>query len=43
MQNQPLDIPARRGAAGKAFLVYLGSGSILFAIIAYFVFHSMGC
>jgi hypothetical protein len=33
----------RKGAAGKAFLVYLGSGSILAAVVAYFVFSGMGC
>ena len=33
----------RRGALGKAFLVWLGSGSVLAAVIAYFVFSSMGC
>ena len=30
-------------AIGKAFLVYLGSGSILAAIVAYLVFAGMGC
>ena len=40
---QPMTLRARAGAAGKALLVYLGSGSILFAIIAYLVFSSMGC
>lgn len=33
----------RKGAAGKAFLVYLGSGSILMAVVAYFIFNAMGC
>jgi hypothetical protein len=32
-----------RGAIGKAFLVYLGTGSVVAAIIAYLVFGSMGC
>ena len=36
-------LPARAGAIGKAFLVYLGSGSIVAAIIAYLVFAGMGC
>lgn len=36
-------IPARAGAAGKALLVYLGTGSIGLALVAYLVFHSMGC
>lgn len=38
-----LSLPARAGAIGKAFLVYLGSGSIVAAIIAYLVFAGMGC
>lgn len=33
----------RRGAAGKAFLVYLGSGSVIAALVAYFAFAGMGC
>ena len=36
-------VPRTRGAAGKAFIVYLGTGSIFAAVIAYFIFHSMGC
>ena len=39
----PLTDPRRRGAIGKAFLVYLGTGSIGIAIIAYIIFASMGC
>ncbi len=38
-----MSIRARAGAAGKALLVYLGSGSIVLAIVAYLVFNSMGC
>lgn len=34
---------ARAGAAGKALIVYLGSGSVLLAILAYFLFSGMGC
>lgn len=33
----------RRGAAGKALIVYLLSGSFLAAGAAYLIFHSMGC
>ena len=35
--------PRRRGAIGKAFLVYLGTGSIGIAIVAFIVFKMMGC
>lgn len=34
---------ARAGAAGKALIVYLFSGSALVAILAYFLFSGMGC
>lgn len=34
---------ARAGAAGKALIVYLFSGSALLAILAYFLFSGMGC
>jgi hypothetical protein len=37
-----LDRP-RKGAAGKALLVYLGTGSIGAAILAYLIFNGMGC
>ena len=40
--NKP-SLPQRVGAIGKAFLVYLGSGSVVAAIIAYLVFAGMGC
>ena len=33
----------RRGAVGKALLVWLGTGSIGAAIVAYLIFRSMGC
>lgn len=32
-----------RGAAGKAMLVYLFSGSLGAAVVAYLVFRGMGC
>ena len=38
-----LSDPKRRGAIGKAFLVYLGTGSIGAAIIAFIIFKMMGC
>ena len=41
--NSAISIRARAGAAGKALIVYLGSGSILLAGIAYLVFTSIGC
>lgn len=34
---------ARAGAAGKALLVYLGTGSIGAALIAFLIFKGMGC
>ena len=36
-------IPARAGAIGKALLVYLGTGSIGVAIVAFLIFKGMGC
>ena len=33
----------RKGAIGKALLVYLGTGSIGVAIVAYLIFSGMGC
>ena len=33
----------RTAAAGKAFIVYLGTGSIGVAILAYIIFKVMGC
>ena len=32
-----------KAAAGKALLVYLGTGSIGAAIVAYLIFKMMGC
>ncbi len=32
-----------RGAIGKALLVYLGTGSIVIAGLAYLLFAGMGC
>ena len=36
-------IPQRAGAAGKALLVYLGTGSIGLALVAYLIFRGAGC
>jgi hypothetical protein len=36
-------IPQRAGAAGKALLVYLGTGSIGAALVAYLIFRAAGC
>jgi hypothetical protein len=33
----------RKAAAGKALLVYLGTGSIGAAIVAYLIFKGAGC
>ena len=41
--TQPQTLRARAGAAGKALIVYLGSGSVILAIVAYLIFNSMGC
>jgi hypothetical protein len=38
-----MSIPQRVGAAGKALLVYLGTGSIGAALIAYLIFKGAGC
>lgn len=38
--------PAHRrakGAIGKALLVYLGTGSVMAAVVAYLAFAGMGC
>lgn len=32
-----------RGAAGKALIVWLASGSVFAALIAYLIFSAMGC
>jgi hypothetical protein len=34
---------ARKGAVGKALLVYLGTGSLAAAAIVYFLASGMGC
>jgi hypothetical protein len=36
-------IPDRRGAIGKAIIVYLFSGSAVLAILAFVLFRGMGC
>lgn len=33
----------RRGAIGKALIVWLASGSFLAAVVAFLVFRGMGC
>ena len=33
----------RRGAIGKALLVWLGTGSVGAAIVAFLLFRGMGC
>lgn len=35
--------PPRRGAAGKALIVYLFSGSAVLALLAFVLFRGMGC
>ena len=35
--------PPRRGAIGKAFIVYLLSGSVGLAVVAFLVFRGMSC
>ena len=42
-QKQNRSFPQRAGAIGKAFLVYLGTGSIGVAIVAFIIFKMMGC
>jgi hypothetical protein len=45
-QKMEASIPTRRrrvAAAGKALLVWLGTGSIGAAIVAYIIFKLMGC
>jgi hypothetical protein len=41
--SEPVKHPRERGAVGKAILVYLGTGSIVVAGIAYLLFSHMGC
>ena len=33
----------RKAAAGKALVVWLATGSVGAALVAYLLFHSMGC
>ena len=39
----PLRDDSRRGAAGKALIVYLATGSLGAAVVAFLVFKMMGC
>ena len=39
----PADTHSRRGAIGKAFIVWLASGSIGLAVVAYLIFAGIGC
>lgn len=39
----PESIPPRRGAIGKALIVWLASGSLGLAIVAFLLFKGMGC
>ena len=39
----PLRNDQRRGAAGKALIVYLATGSLGAAVVAFLVFKMMGC
>ncbi len=41
--KQQRSLPRRVGAVGKALLVYMGTGSIVVAGIAYLIFSGMGC
>ncbi len=36
-------VPTRRGAIGKALIVWLASGSLGVAVIAYLIFAGLGC
>jgi hypothetical protein len=38
-----VSIPARVGAAGKALIVYLATGSVGAALVAFLLFKGMGC
>ncbi len=38
-----MSIPARVGAAGKALIVYLATGSVGAALVAFLLFKVMGC
>jgi hypothetical protein len=39
----PQSIPPRRGAVGKALIVWLASGSLGLAVVAYLIFAGVGC
>lgn len=39
----PASVRRLHGAIGKALIVWLASGSFLAAVVAYFLFSSMGC
>ncbi len=41
--KQHRSLPQRVGAVGKALLVYMGTGSVVVAGIAYLIFSGMGC
>jgi hypothetical protein len=43
MSDKTAKHPQERGAIGKALLVYLGTGSVVVAGIAYLIFTGMGC
>lgn len=43
LKDKPSLYSRARGAAGKALLVYLGTGSIGVAVVAYILFKVMGC
>jgi hypothetical protein len=38
-----VSIPARVGAAGKALIVYLATGSVGAALVAFLLFKGAGC
>ena len=42
-KDVPQSIPPRRGAIGKALIVWLASGSVGLAIVAFLVFSAAGC
>jgi hypothetical protein len=41
--SEPPAVPPRRGAIGKAFIVYLLSGSFGLALLAFLIFYFGGC
>jgi hypothetical protein len=42
-EDAPQSIPPRRGAIGKALIVWLASGSLGLAVVAYLIFAGAGC